>query len=42
MLGAIGQELGCSTDLLQELKKQLNPYSRFEFGKFSALRHAKE
>jgi Family of unknown function (DUF6088) len=42
MLGAIGQEIGCSTDLLQELKKQLNPYSRFEFGKFSALLHAKE
>jgi hypothetical protein len=42
MLGAIGQELGYSTDLLQELKKQLNPYSRFEFGKFSALQYAKE
>jgi hypothetical protein len=42
MLGAIGQELGYSRDLLQELKKQLNPYSRFEFGKFSALRYAKE
>ena len=42
MLGAIGQELKCSKDLLQQLKTGLNPYSRFEFGKLSTLRYAQE
>ena len=42
MLGAIGQELKCSKDLLQQLKTGLNPYSRFEFGKLSTLWYAQE
>jgi hypothetical protein len=40
MLGAIGQELEFSAALLQQLRDQLNPYSQFEFGKFSCLRYA--
>jgi hypothetical protein len=42
MLGAIGQELGYSEILLQQLRDQLNPYSQFEFGKFSSLYYAPE
>jgi hypothetical protein len=42
MLGAIGQELKHSKDLLQQLRTGLNPYSRFEFGKLSSLWYAQE
>jgi hypothetical protein len=42
MLGAIGQELKHSKDLLQQLRTGLNPYSRFEFGKLSTLWYAHE
>jgi hypothetical protein len=42
MLGAIGQELKYSKDLLQQLRTGLNPYSRFEFGKLSTLWYAQE
>lgn len=42
MLGAIGQELKYSKDLLQQLRMDLNPYSRFEFGKLSSLWYAQE
>jgi hypothetical protein len=42
MLGAIGQELEYSEDLLKQLRAQLSPYSRFDFGKLSALRFSKE
>jgi hypothetical protein len=42
MLGAIGQELKYSKDLLQQLRMGLNPYSRFEFGKLSTLWYAQE
>jgi DNA-binding transcriptional regulator YhcF (GntR family) len=42
MLGAIGQELKYSKDLLQQLGMGLNPYSRFEFGKLSSLWYAQE
>jgi hypothetical protein len=42
MLGAIGQELKYAKDLLQQLRKDLNPYSRFEFGKLSTLWYAQE
>ena len=42
MLGAIGQELKYSKDLLQQLRTGLNPYSRFEFGKLSSLWYAQE
>jgi hypothetical protein len=40
MLGAIGQELGYSQGLLQQLRAQLSPYSRFDFGQLSTLRYA--
>ena len=42
MLGAIGQELKYSKDFLQQLRMDLNPYSRFEFGKLSSLWYAQE
>ncbi|MFM7559020.1 hypothetical protein [Cylindrospermopsis raciborskii] len=42
MLGALGQELGYSVELLQRLRGLLNPYSRFDFGKLSTLRYARE
>lgn len=42
MLGAIGQELEYPGDLLKQLKEQLSPYSRFDFGKLSALQFSKE
>jgi hypothetical protein len=42
MLGALGQELGYSEELLSQLRKGLNPYSRFDFGKLSTLSYAKE
>jgi hypothetical protein len=42
MLGAIGQELKYAKDLLQQLRTDLNPYSRFEFGKLSSLWYAQE
>ncbi len=42
MLGAIGQELKYAQDLLQQLRRELNPYSRFEFGKLSTLWYAQE
>ena len=42
ILGAIGQELKYSKDLLQQLRMELNPYSRFEFGKLSTLWYAQE
>jgi hypothetical protein len=42
MLGAIGQELKYAKDLLQQLRTDLNPYSRFEFGKLSTLWYAQE
>ncbi|HEY9598158.1 MAG TPA: DUF6088 family protein [Cyanophyceae cyanobacterium] len=42
MLGAIGQELRKSPKELEKLRKSLNPVSRFDFGKLSNLRYAKE
>jgi hypothetical protein len=42
MLGALGQELEYSEELLNQLRKGLNPYSRFDFGKLSTLSYAKE
>lgn len=42
MLGAIGQELGKSRDILVKIKKGLNPVSRFDFGNLRNLRYAKE
>ena len=42
LLGAIGQQLGCSENLLDSLRKSLNPLSRFDFGKLLALKYAKQ
>jgi hypothetical protein len=42
MLGAIGQELGYSQGLLKQLRAQLSPYSRFDFGRLTVLRYALE
>ena len=42
MLGAIGQQLNVPAARLAELRKSLNPLSRFEFGQLIALTHAKE
>ncbi|HAZ48856.1 MAG TPA: hypothetical protein DDW76_14710 [Cyanobacteria bacterium UBA11369] len=42
MLGAIGQELRKSPQELEKLRNSLNPVSRFDFGKLSNLRYAKE
>lgn len=41
MLGAMGEELGMPTRLLERLRDSLNPLSRFEFGHLRSLRHAK-
>lgn len=42
MLGALGQELDMPPRPLDILHKSLNPLSRFDFGRLSGLRHAKE
>jgi hypothetical protein len=42
LLGAIGQELGYSERRLAELRKGLNPLSRFDFRGLIALAYAKE
>ena len=42
LLGAIGQQLGHSDRRLSELRKGLNPLSRFDFGSLIELAHAKE
>ncbi len=41
ILGAIGQELGYSKKQLTDLRKSLNPLSKFDFGHLIALRYAK-
>jgi Family of unknown function (DUF6088) len=42
MLGALGQELNVPRRSMDELRKSLNPLSRYDFGRLSSLRHAKE
>ncbi|MEG3862885.1 hypothetical protein QT974_27755 [Microcoleus sp. herbarium12] len=42
MLGAIGQELGKSRQQLQQLRQNLNPISRFDFGILRNLCYAHE
>jgi hypothetical protein len=42
MLGAIGQQLGMSAGPLTELRKSLNPLTRFDFGRLAALTFAKQ
>jgi hypothetical protein len=41
MLGAIGQQLGEPESRLAELRKSLNPLTRFDFGILAALAYAK-
>jgi hypothetical protein len=42
MLGALGEELGKDRKPLARLRASLNPLSRFDFGAFAELRHARE
>jgi hypothetical protein len=42
MLGALGEELKMSPRLLDQLQRSLNPLSRFDFGRLSSLRHARQ
>jgi hypothetical protein len=42
MLGAIGQQMGVSVDLLSDLRAYINPLSRFDFGRLRALKYARE
>jgi len=42
LLGAIGQELGYSEKQLSDLRKSLNPLSRFDFGHLIALKYARQ
>jgi hypothetical protein len=41
IVGAIGEGLGKPRAVLDRLRASLNPLSRFDFGVFSALKHAK-
>jgi len=42
MLGAIGEQLEFPENLLDTLRKSLNPLSRFDFGKLVTLKYAKK
>lgn len=42
MLGALGEEVGVSDRLLVKLRSSLSSYSVYDFGKLSALKHAKD
>jgi hypothetical protein len=42
MLGALGQELDMPSRLLAQLRRSLNPLSRFDFGRLRSLRYARE
>ncbi len=42
MLGALGQELGADEKQLQQLRRNLNPLSRYNFGVLRKLRHSRE
>lgn len=42
ILGAIGQQLGYSEKKLADLRKSLNPLSKFDFGHLIALKYAKQ
>ena len=41
MLGALGQQLDMPLRPLENLRKSLNPLSRFDFGNLSSLLHAR-
>lgn len=40
ILGAIGDQLGKNQSALKHLRESLNPFSKFDFGVLSGLRHA--
>lgn len=42
ILGAIGEEIGCSKKHLEILRKSLNSLSRFDFGNLIKLKYAKQ
>ena len=42
LLGAAGEQLGKSRAKLLQLRRNLNPLSRYDFGRFSALQHAQQ
>ena len=42
MLGAIGQDLGKPDAALRRLRSSINPLTRFDFGAFVGLKHARE
>lgn len=42
ILGAIGQELGVSENCLADLRKGLNPLSKFDFGHLFSLKYARQ
>ncbi len=42
MLGALGTGVGADPAAVQRLRKSLNPLSRFDFGLFRGLPHARE
>lgn len=42
MLGAIGEELGVNPKLLHSLRGKLSAYSKYDFGRLSALKYAKK
>jgi hypothetical protein len=42
ILGALGTEVGANPGALRRLRDSLNPLSRFEFGLFRGLTHARE
>ncbi len=42
MLGAAGEEIRADSRLLQQLRRSLNPLSRFDFGYLGELRHARK
>lgn len=42
MLGALGEELNMPPRVLRQLRKSLNPLSRYDFGRLASLRHARE
>lgn len=42
MLGALGEDVGKDRRALARLRASLNPFSRFDFGAFAGLRHARK
>jgi len=42
LLGALAEQLGRNPATLRRLRTSLNPLSRFEFGKFASLTHARK